>query len=219
MLGEHQEELAVARRARRLFPKLVNLELPALAALGRTEEVQALLEQSETGKACSVLRAGGDLLLHDHLDPASQLLDRGIMQGQAWLSTLPTDTTSSHIGYNITCLADMLLLRGRVDEARVVLEQAVEQRADRPSRRRSHIGTLGIIAGMQGDRRKGKAGTVGPGGPGQGIWPRFEQRDHLRRKLRCRRGEVNDFLVLEAANPRSSGFLEGDESHGGLRPG
>ena len=119
MLGEHQEELAVARRARRLFPKLVNLELPALAALGRTEEVQALLEQSETGKACSVLRAGGALLLHDHLDPASQLLDRGIMQGQAWLSTLPTDTTSSHIGYNIACLADMLLLRGRVDEARV----------------------------------------------------------------------------------------------------
>ena len=48
----------------------------------------------------------------------------------------------------------MLLLRGRVDEARVVLEQAVEQRADRPSRRRSHIGTLGVIAGMQDDRRK-----------------------------------------------------------------
>ncbi len=77
------------------------------------------------------------------------------MRQQAWLSAPPTDTTSGQIGNGIWALADMLLLHGRVDEARVVLERAVdEERADRPSRRREFIGTLGVIAGMQGDRRR-----------------------------------------------------------------
>ena len=91
--------------------------------------------------------------MHDHLDAASQVLDRGIMRGQAWLSTLPTDTTSRRIGADIARLADMLLLHGRFDEARVVLERAVEERGG--SRfRREYIGTLGVIAGMQGDRQR-----------------------------------------------------------------
>ncbi len=41
MVGEHREELAVARRGRRLFPDSPGgFELRALAALGRTDEVQ-----------------------------------------------------------------------------------------------------------------------------------------------------------------------------------
>lgn len=151
LLGEHREELAVARRARRLFPNLLRIELLALVALGRTDEVQALLEEDESiGMA---RYAAGELLLHDHLEAASQVLDRGIMLGQAWLSTAPTDTTSWQIGGVILQLADMLLLHGRVDEARVVLERAVEERGDSPFRRR-YIGTLGVIAGMQGDRQR-----------------------------------------------------------------
>ncbi len=149
MLGEHREELAVARRARRLFPNS-RLELRALAALGRTDEVQALLEEDGSW----ALQAAGELLVHDHVDGASQVLDRGIMRGQAWLSTLPPDTTSTEIGDGIERLAYMLVLLGRVDEARVVLERAVEEeRADSPSRRRMFIGTLGVIAGMQDDRQ------------------------------------------------------------------
>ena len=75
------------------------------------------------------------------------------MRGQAWLSTLPTDTTSRQIGGDIWDLADMLVLRGRVDEARVVLERAVEERVDTPYRS-AYIGTLGVIAGLQGDRQR-----------------------------------------------------------------
>jgi DNA-binding SARP family transcriptional activator/TolB-like protein len=153
-LGEHREELAVARRARRLFPDkrfLLERELQALGALGRTDEVQVLLEEGqETGLA---LAAARELLVHDHLEAASQVLDRGIMRHQAWLSTPSTDTTSSQIDGGIGQLADMLLLHGRVDEARVVLERAVEERGD-SLLRRGHVARLGVIAAMQGDRRR-----------------------------------------------------------------
>ena len=159
LLGEHREELAVARRARRLFPyhgsmqefNMLVAEGRALAALGRTDEVQALLD--EIGRPGQTLSLAGELLLHDHLEGAYQVLDRGIMLGQAWLSTVPTDTTFSDIGNGISRLAEMLLSRGRVDDARVLLERAVEERGGGPSSR-DYIVTLGIIAGMQGDRQR-----------------------------------------------------------------
>ncbi len=159
MLGEHQEELAVARRARRLFPKSPRRGLRALAALGRTDEVQALIDEiqalSEEQTIEAARDAASELLVHGHVDAASQVFDRGIMLGQAWLSTLPTDTTSGEIGYGIWVLADMLMLRGRVDEARVLLERALqEERAGNPFFRREYIGMLGVIAGMQGDRQR-----------------------------------------------------------------
>ncbi|MCH8145454.1 MAG: tetratricopeptide repeat protein, partial [Gemmatimonadetes bacterium] len=154
MLGDHERELDAARRARRLFPDnflTKATESWALAALGRTDEVHALLEEGqETGLALATAR---ELLVHDHLEAASQVLDRGIMRRQAWLSTLPTDTTSRQIDGGIRTLADMLVLHGRVDEARVVLERAVEERGDTPFRR-VYVGTLGVIAGMQGDRQR-----------------------------------------------------------------
>ena len=150
---EHREELAIARRARRLFPNSVRREVLALAALGRTDEVQALLEEDQ--RIFTARNAAGELLVHDHLDAASQVLDQGITRVHAWLSTAPTETASTEIGWRISDLADMLVLRGRVDEARVVLERALaEERADSPSRRRMFIGTLGVIAGMQGDRQR-----------------------------------------------------------------
>ena len=154
MLGDHERELDAARRARRLFPDnflTKATESWALAALGRTDEVHALLEEGqETGLALATAR---ELLVHDHPEAASQVLDRGIMRHQAWLSTLPTDTTSRQIDGGIRTLADMLVLHGRVDEARVVLERAVEERGDTPFRR-VYVGTLGVIAGMQGDRQR-----------------------------------------------------------------
>ncbi|MCH8936764.1 MAG: hypothetical protein IIB90_13650 [Gemmatimonadetes bacterium] len=154
MLGDHERELDAARRARRLFPDnflTKATESWALAALGRTDEVHALLEEGqETGLALATAR---ELLVHDHPEAASQVLDRGIMRRQAWLSTPPTGTTSRQIDGGIRTLADMLVLHGRVDEARVVLERAVEERGDTPFRR-VYVGTLGVIAGMQGDRQR-----------------------------------------------------------------
>ncbi len=171
LLGDNERELEVARRARDLFPDNLLIraaESSALAALGRTDEVQALLaegpvymwpmdpeihrdsEEDARAKIGSALFMATELLAHDHLEAASQVLDRGIMLGQAWLSTPPTDTTSWQIDINIRQLADMLLLRGRVDEARVVLERAVEERG--PQSR--YIHRLGVIAGMQGDRQR-----------------------------------------------------------------
>ena len=157
MLGEHREELAVARRARRLFPNRLGFELRAVAALGRTDEVQTLLEEEEeeAEKIWLALRTAGELLLHGHVDAASRVLDRGIMRVQAWLSTLPPDSTGVEVGGGIELLAYMLLLHGRVDEARVVLERPVgDEWADNPSVRSRYIGMLGVIAGMQGDRQR-----------------------------------------------------------------
>ena len=151
MLGEYEHELEAARRARRLFPNWLLIERGALVALGRTDEVLALLDEDQRlGPAWSVAR---ELFLHDHLEALSQVLDRGIMRYQAWLSTQPTDTTSIRIEFHIRGLAEMLVLDGRVDEARVLLERAVEERGDSGFRRRL-IGTLGVIAGMQGDRKR-----------------------------------------------------------------
>ena len=75
------------------------------------------------------------------------------MRSQARLATAPTDTTSGQIGNDIWKLADLLLLHSRVDEARVLLERAVEDRAD-STLLREYIGRLGVIAGMQGDRQR-----------------------------------------------------------------
>ena len=77
---------------------------------------------------------------------------RGLLETSAWLSTPPTDTTSWQIDAGISQLADMLVLHGRVDEARVVLERFFEERGDRPLR--MSIARLGVIAGMQGDRQR-----------------------------------------------------------------
>ena len=71
------------------------------------------------------------------------------------LSTLPPDSTGVEVGGGIELLAYMLLLHGRVDEARVVLERPVgDEWADNPSVRSRYIGMLGVIAGMQGDRQR-----------------------------------------------------------------
>ncbi len=101
-LGDHEWELEGARRARDLFPDNLQLrqaEGLALAALGRTDEVQALLEEGQ--ESFLTLFAASEFLVHDHLDAASHVLDRGIMRHQAWLSTSPTDTTSGQIDWGI----------------------------------------------------------------------------------------------------------------------
>ncbi len=151
-IGEHQEELVVVRRGRRQFPNnLRRTEIVALAALGRTDEVQAMLENHE--KIGLHLDGGVELIMHGHTEAASQVLERGITREQAWQSS-PRPETTGQMSAGTSKFADMFLLSGRIDEARDVLERAVEERwGDRrvPS---DYLGTLGVIAGIEGDRER-----------------------------------------------------------------
>ncbi len=94
LLGDNERELEVARRARDLFPDNLLIraaEGSALAALGRTDEVQALLaegavyiwwdpeirwdgEEDARAKIGSALFMATELLAHDHLEAASQVV-------------------------------------------------------------------------------------------------------------------------------------------------
>jgi hypothetical protein len=78
LLGEHDEELAAARRGRQLFPNaLFYAELRALAALGRLAEVDSLARvqfSSRPGLAGPMgFEIAGELLAHGHPEAARRL--------------------------------------------------------------------------------------------------------------------------------------------------
>jgi TolB-like protein len=81
MLGEHQDELAAARRGRQLYPSNGHfrfLELRALAALGRAAELDSVVRAdwpATPGQIGILSQAiAGELLAHGHAGSASRLL-------------------------------------------------------------------------------------------------------------------------------------------------
>jgi DNA-binding SARP family transcriptional activator len=97
LLGEHRAELREAREARRRHPD-VNamplLEVRALAALGRTRELSALLDDAERQPALgsafaaeAVLVAASELRAHGHAAEAVRVSERGLR----WLDGRPDD--------------------------------------------------------------------------------------------------------------------------------
>jgi hypothetical protein len=79
LLGEHVEELAAVRRLRSLDPSDLSVlydELGALAALGRTAELDSMARVELPGSGHSVLIAfgiAGELMAHGHPDAAQRL--------------------------------------------------------------------------------------------------------------------------------------------------
>ncbi len=151
-LGEHQEELEAVRRGLRQFPNDMKLpEIRALAALGRIDELQAMLEKVEI--LGLYLVAADELLIHGYPEAAPKMLDRGISRQQAALSKPPGEPDWPVDGFEF---AQMLFLNGRIDEARDSLERAVErvaERSDRPAPVQ-YMAFLGVIAGIEGDRQR-----------------------------------------------------------------
>ena len=97
LLGEHRAELREAREARRRHPD-VNatplLEMRALAALGRTRELSALLDEAERAPAVgsgfaaeAILVAASELRAHGHAAEAVRVSERGLR----WLDGRPDD--------------------------------------------------------------------------------------------------------------------------------
>jgi tetratricopeptide (TPR) repeat protein len=150
MLGEHDEELSKALKARALYPDSLPVmlaETRARAALGDTDGLQPLIDATirlgvqRNSTAGDVLRATGEeLIAHGYNDAGREILARAIL----WYQNLqPDEKETRSDGLAIT-----LLSAGRVDEA-VFLLEPLQQKFPK---RISLLGALGVAKALQGDR-------------------------------------------------------------------
>jgi DNA-binding SARP family transcriptional activator/tetratricopeptide (TPR) repeat protein len=127
MIGDHEQELAEARKARELYPDrvdMLNSEAQALAALGRHDELESLLSQvtsmpnqPQMAYWEPVLRAGIELREHGHRD-AQLCLDRAIQL----LEQRPAPEAAD--AEPVLTLAAALYQAGRWTDAYNTLEQS-----------------------------------------------------------------------------------------------
>ena len=161
MLGDHRQELEEVHRGQSQLPDRRGIgwqEMRALAALGRTEQLNALLQEFHSprrGHRMADLAAG--LSAHGYGDAATEMLHRAI----EWFEDRSPEQQRDL--FERSTLARALLRVGRLDEAQVLLEGLLE---DDPSRYRAgtraqlmrfRAGTLaqlGVVAARQGDREK-----------------------------------------------------------------
>lgn len=153
MLGEHQEELKVLRRAREIFPDAVLLrdeEIAAYAGLGRVDEVQRVLDEcmsmsDEIWIQCAVLgQAVLELRAHGQQQEASKLMGRALTLYQ----DLQDEAEPSE--YDRYATADMLYSVGLYDEAQDLFEKLS---ADHPDEM-DYQGYLGCLAARRGEREE-----------------------------------------------------------------
>jgi tetratricopeptide (TPR) repeat protein len=152
LLGEYEEELKVARDIRESFPDNeigFQTEVSALAALGRTEELEPVMEEwasiRSTGSAgyYALWYAAAELDAHGHSEAARDLLERVLQwfetRGPVLEEATPVDRRSWGI---------LLLLLDRLEEARPWLEGLA---AEYPGNMQFQA-LLGILEGRLGDR-------------------------------------------------------------------
>jgi len=149
MLGEHRQELRGARQSRQQHPELRTVwwEIRALAALGRVDEVERLLQQSlalpphPAFTAGDVLRnAAAELHAHGHAGPA----DRALEQTLAWYAARPSEEQPRHR----IAVARTRYAAGHWAEARALFEEL----ADEQPQNIHLLGHLGTLAARRGDR-------------------------------------------------------------------
>jgi tetratricopeptide (TPR) repeat protein len=149
MLGDHDEELNDALKAREEYPDLLfmmNAEARARAALGDTDGVQDLIDDAINLGAQPFWTAGGlmrgigeELIAHGKADAGRETLAQAI----SWYQTLPTEE-KDRLRFS---LALTMLSAGRVDEAIALLEQAEQEDPGRFF----VLGALGVARALQGD--------------------------------------------------------------------
>ena len=150
MVGQHDEELNEALKARALYPDsllVLFVEARARAALGDIDGIQPLIDASirlgvQRGwTAGGVLRATGEeLIAHGYADAGRETL----VQAINWYQNLPPEEKD----LRSDSLAITLLSAGRVDEAIVLLEPLHQKYP----KRFFLTGALGVARALQGDR-------------------------------------------------------------------
>lgn len=156
-LGEHRTELAAARRARRNRPQSASAlaqEVRALAALGRVDAVESLLDSVLTlprdgwfTPAEAFMAAGVELRAHGYPEAAAAAFARAI----AWHKARPNDERSSDLRREQ--LAFALYAAGALDEADTVFRSLAAAHPDVPE----YWGPVGTIAARRADRAAAEA--------------------------------------------------------------
>ncbi|MCH7683430.1 MAG: hypothetical protein IIB35_06945, partial [Gemmatimonadetes bacterium] len=133
LLGDHEQELDVARRARQQYQ--VNLaarqdEIRTLAAMGRIDEVNAVIEERQVlepkgAPADLMWTAAWELRAHGYRAAGMQMLQRRI----EWLESRPAEVLLS-VTLHRARLAISLMFTGRLDAARTMYEAMFEGRPD-----------------------------------------------------------------------------------------
>jgi hypothetical protein len=147
---DHRAELDAAQRARALYPERAEarrFELDALAALGRTRDIDARLAELETSPAphlplgAAMAAVAIELRSHGHAADARALFQRAL----EWYRTHPgADTPEHQLAY-----AEALHAAGHWGEARTVLQQLTSAQPELLERNRAW---LGILAAGNGAR-------------------------------------------------------------------
>jgi tetratricopeptide (TPR) repeat protein len=157
-LGEHEAELEAAREARRLYPQnldAVNLETRALAALGRLEELNEVLDGAAALQAPGrwvatpatvMLIAAFELRAHGYPAAAREAGDRAVTWTLAHPPAVPSDRAHR------STLALSYYSADRWDEAQVIYEQLALDYPDSVN----FQGFLGTLAARRGDREEAR---------------------------------------------------------------
>lgn len=158
LLGQHERELEVGRRARARFPGNLaawRTELLAMAALGRGREVNVRLDEIDALPSDPVRRKPTvmreialDISAHGDRAAAALALQRTL----AWHSMQPAAEQSSE--FNRFERAQAYYAAGHSDSARTIVEKLVSARPQNVP----YVGLLGVLAALRGDHAS--AGTI-----------------------------------------------------------
>ncbi|HET7294105.1 MAG TPA: hypothetical protein VFM88_16885, partial [Vicinamibacteria bacterium] len=151
MVGEHARELEEAQQGRRQSPAsliLLSFEVRALAALGRTGEVEAVLREASslTSDWDAGLTAGDrkrlaadELLAHGHIQASGAALE----QAEEWFRSRPPPEATLEIVRS--GLWNVLYRRGKLNEARA-LGEALRREFPKSV---EYLGRCGALAARQ----------------------------------------------------------------------
>jgi serine/threonine protein kinase/tetratricopeptide (TPR) repeat protein len=154
LLGEYEKAIETAREQRKHYPTGTGpyfTELYTLAALDRTMELRALIEEQTTlrgvGTPAGVRRgAAEELRAHGHEDEAMALLDEAVR----WYEGLPSDSLNSiKEYYGLT-----LYYARRWDKAKSVYEELAKRSPKDSANGHNYECYLGLIAARQGNRAR-----------------------------------------------------------------
>jgi tetratricopeptide (TPR) repeat protein len=158
MLGNHKEELKVARGIRKAYPRLLsslNVEAPALAALGRVKDLQNFIEEGKTLPPQSgyslgliMLDGGRQLRAHGHKEAAVQILNQVVQ----WFEGLP-QAEKATVG-NRDSLARAFYTLDKWDEAESLIRILHNELPVDTVDGVDDYGYLGLIAARKGDRER-----------------------------------------------------------------
>jgi serine/threonine protein kinase/tetratricopeptide (TPR) repeat protein len=151
LIGDFQGELAAVESQRKLGLDVEFEAAQVLPALGRVEEVNALINErmrrpsrAEDTPAALMLFAAREYRAHGFIKESDELTRRGL----AWYESRPDAEMTDDRHYNITTA---LFHAGRWADARAMIEQAAKRFKFDPLQEPETLGMLGRIAAQMGD--------------------------------------------------------------------